>query len=101
MAHAADLLRILGEKPGRYLLLERSHSRGWLRGYLATLKEPDGRDVQLVHPSSYRRGPLVLRGATLHGFLRAGFIRQDSDEGTEAIFRLTRYGLEHARSIAA
>jgi hypothetical protein len=101
MAHATDLLRILGEKAGRYLLLERPHPRGWLRGNPATLKEPDGQDVAFVHPSGYRRSPLVLSSATLHEFLQAGFIRRDGDIGAEAIFRLTRYGLEQARSIAA
>ncbi|MGO8914451.1 MAG: hypothetical protein ACLQJR_00925 [Stellaceae bacterium] len=101
MANASDVLRLLGEKAGRYLLLDRAHPRGWLKGDLVTLKEPDGRDVELVYPSGYRCSPLVLPSAKLHDFLRVGFIRQDSDDGAEAIFRLTRYGLERARSIAA
>ncbi|MGO8918146.1 MAG: hypothetical protein ACLQJR_19770 [Stellaceae bacterium] len=100
---STDFLRLAGEKPGRYLLLERAAPRGRLERDVVTLKEPDDRDVEIVYPSGYRCGPLELPIAILDDLLRANFIRHDglNDDGAEAIFRLTRDGLKRARSIAA
>jgi hypothetical protein len=85
--HTADYAKLLNDEPGRYLLLERAVPRGRLKGDLVTLKDAEGRDLEIHLPIGARLGPVTVPIPIFNDLARSKLVYQESDDGTKAVFR--------------
>src|SRR5262249_41768392 len=83
-----------------YVVLERSFPAGRLKRDLITIKDNNGRDLELLTPRGFKRSPVELPPEMLDDFIRWGFVEQDGPEDSDGRikFLLTADGRERGLS---
>jgi hypothetical protein len=79
-----------------HLVLERSFPFGRLKRDFITIKDSNGRDLELTTPQGFKRSPIELPPEMLDDFIRWRFVEQDGlqDPDGRITFRLTADGRE-------
>jgi hypothetical protein len=83
-----------------YVVLERSFPAGRLKRDLVTIKDSNGRDLELMTPQGFKRSPIELPREMLDDFIRWRFVEQDGpqDRDGRTTFRVTGDGRERGLS---
>jgi hypothetical protein len=99
---STDYLTLLA-KERAHILLERSLSRGHLKGDLISIKLPSGKDIEVRAQGGFVVCPVVMPPEILNDFIRANLVGQDHAEDFQdrAVFRLTEDGRKRAQDALA